>query len=149
MDREAWQVIPFIGLQRVRHDWSDLAWTHEPESGMSQGPPMGVQASLSPLMVRFWVGWHHLLWVVPPHFLAFLYAFRCICSQKVSLTSRMRNLSSFISYLGGLSPRLTPVILEYLSTGDSSSCSPQEPSSSCLKSTYFFIFILLVLFFHI
>ena len=35
---------------------------------------------------------------MPPHFLTFLYAFRCICSQKVSLTSRMRNLCSFISY---------------------------------------------------
>ena len=52
MDREAWQVISFIGLQRVRHDWSDLAWMHESVFGMSQGPPMGVHASLSPLMTR-------------------------------------------------------------------------------------------------
>ena len=40
MDREAWQVMPFIGLQRVRHDCSDLAWMHESVFGMSQGPPM-------------------------------------------------------------------------------------------------------------
>ena len=55
---------------------------------------------------------------------------------KVSLTLRMRNMWSFIFYLGRTQLLLPPAILEYLSTGDvNSNCSAWGPSISCLTKT--------------
>ena len=56
--------------------------------------------------------------VTPPPFLTSKEPF-CVCVVgKVSLTSRMKNMWSFISYLDRAQLLLPPAILEYLSTGD-------------------------------
>ena len=56
----------------------------------------------------------------------------CACIVgKVSLTLRMRNTRSLI--WAGLSSSLNPATLEYLSTGNNSSCWAWGPSISCLR----------------
>ena len=54
---------------------------------------------------------------------------------EVSLTLRMRNMRSFISYLGRLSPSLSCCFGVAVQRGETS-CSPRGPSSSCLCSTF-------------
>ncbi len=68
-----------------------------------------------------------------PPFLTFNEPF-CMCVfGKVSLTSRMRNMCSFISYLGRAQPPLSLLIFwSICPQGRNSSCSPWDPSIPCL-----------------
>ena len=53
-----------------------------------------------------------------PPFLTFKEPFCACVVEEVSLSSRMRNMWPFISYLGRAQLLLPPAILDYLSTGD-------------------------------
>ena len=77
--------------------------------------------------------------VVPPPLWFFKELF-CTHSMYsgMSLTLRMRNMSSFISYLGWAQPLLPPAILEYLSTGEKLQLLSLGPIYS-LPHNYLFI----------
>ena len=61
-------------------------------------------------------------------------AFLHMYSWKFSLSSRMRNTWSLSFIWAGLSSSFAPAVLEYLSTGDNSSCPAWGPSISYLNS---------------
>lgn len=73
-----------------------------------------------------WVGWHYdydVVTIWPPRNLS------APVVRKVFLTSRMRNMLSFISYLGRAALFFL-LFLEYLSTGRNFSFSARGPSTS-------------------
>ena len=94
--------------------------------GISQDPPMCKHASLSQVVFQrrdLWVDWHYSPLTSKEPFCA------CIV-RKVSLTLKMRN-GLYLS-CGQVSASLI-FNLEYLSTGDSYSCSAWGPSISRLS----------------
>ena len=85
-----------------------------------------------------WVGGHHWVWSDIPSLLTSMELFCACVVEKVSLTSRMRNIWSFISYLGR-AQTLSPAILEYLFTWEELwllSLGPVCPLLQCCEPLY-------------
>ena len=103
-----------------------MPWMEEPGRLQSMGSQrVGHNWGLHFLTIR----WCHLFW--PPRTSK---EPSCVCIVvKISWTLRMRNLWSFISYLGRAQLLLPLAILEYLSTEDDFSCLAWVPSISCLN----------------
>ena len=131
-------------MNHIRGIYSGFPWANhlalpgsESIFGLSPEPPMFVCASLSQDEFQqrcLWVGWHHLLWsgalsLWPSKRLSV----SCVVG-KVFWTFRMRNMWSFISYLGRDQPCLLLLLLRnFCPQGTNSSCSSWGPSISCLK----------------
>ena len=123
----------FFGVSFDRSFWFASS---ESVFGIAQGTPvcMLISSSSLSLVKRLLHSWHHLLWGDAPPFWTSKEPFCTCVVDEVSLTSRMKNMWSFISYLPGQKPASSTILLLWTFYPQGENSSAWGLPISCLKA---------------